>query len=301
MQSKSIWTFTYEPQSLKDMIVSPDKKPILQKIINELPTTLIAGKPGTGKGTFMNILIKSNDIDYIKINGSDDTGVDAMRDKVKSFATAFSPKIKIVYINESDRLSPNAQDMLNQLIEDVQHLTRFFFICNKPEKMTNPILSRCVYKIDLNNPPAKDIFLSVSKILKQEKVVVNDKSGIINIIKKQYPDIRQIIGTIQSNVIDGAINKVSYKSYKDVYESIWASMKDYDIEKTRKCLKSNYIDYSELFEHIYTIVMDDPDQVKNPGEFILLTGEYLYKDSIVSIKEINFMSYFFDIMKKGVI
>jgi DNA polymerase III delta prime subunit len=301
MQSKKLWTFEYEPQSLNEMIVAPDKKPILQKIINELPNTLIAGKPGTGKGTFMNILIKSKDVDVIKINGSDETGVDVMRDKVKSFATAYSPKIKIVYINEADRLSKSAMDMLLQLLEDVQHITRFFFVCNKPEKMSDPLLSRCVYKIDLNNPPAKEIFAHLTTILKKEKVVVKDKAGIINIIKKQYPDVRQIIGTIQSNVIDGAINKVSYKSYKDVFETVWAAMRDSDIEKVRKCLKSNYIDYSELFEHIYSVVMDDPDQTKNPGEFILLTGEYLYKDAIVSVREINFMAYFFDLMKKGVV
>ena len=115
---QTLWTFKHEPVELDDMILTDDKRKILQKVLDEIPNTLIAGKPGTGKGTFMNILLETTGVDCLKINGSDETGVDIMRDKVKSFATAYSLNKKIVYINEADRLSPQAQNSLNQLIED---------------------------------------------------------------------------------------------------------------------------------------------------------------------------------------
>lgn len=305
---QDLWVFTHEPQTLDQMVVSDEKRITLRKIIDELPTTLITGNPGTGKGTFMNILIRETGVDVLKINGSDETGVDVMRDKVKSFATAYSLNKKIVYINECDRLSPNAIDSILQLQEDVQHLTRFFFVCNNINRIVNtasttthPLISRCAYQLDLNDPPAKQIFLYIMKLLAKQKVTVTDRTLIVEVIKKLYPDIRQMIGTLQSNVTNGQLNKISFSLSSDVYQQIFNGMIAGDIEKVRKLLKSHHIEYDDLFEHIYKLVMDDPELVKLPAEFILSTGEHLYRNAIVGIKEINFISYVFDLMKKDII
>jgi len=295
-----LWTFEHEPTTLSQMILTDDKRKTLQKVLDELPNTLIAGKPGTGKGTFMNILLRETGVDCLKINGSDETGVDMVRDKIKSFATAYSLNKKIVYINEADRLSPNAQNSLNQIIEDVQHITRFFFICNNPSKMSDPLISRCAYQIDLNDPPAKSVYLHLLTILKKENVTVKDKSPIVNIIKKLYPDIRQMIGVLQSNVNNGCIDKISFTTMTDTYQKVFDLMLKNDIENVRRILKG-YVDYDELYEFCYKQVMDDPELVKLPAEFILITGEHLYRNVTVSIKEINFMSYMFNLMKSEVI
>jgi len=296
-----LWVFDHEPKSLDQMIVSDEKRKILSKIINDLPNTLIAGLPGTGKGTFMNILKNTNDIDWLKINGSDETGVDMVRDKIKSFAKSFSSKTKVVYINESDRLSNNAMSSLLQIQEDVQSITRFFFVCNNPSKIIDPILSRCSYKLNLNDPPAKEIYKHVMNILKKEKVRVKDKQFIVDVIKKLYPDIRQIIGTLQSNVNDGVIDNISYGVSTDIYKNVFEKFLNQDIEGVRKILKSNYIDYPELFNYAYKEIMDSGDNIKNPAELIIKTGEFLYKDYFVNIKEINFMTYMLICMKEGII
>jgi len=297
---KSLWTFKHEPITIDDMIVTDEKKKTLTKIMNELPNTLIAGKPGTGKGTFMNILLRKTGVDCLKINGSDETGIDVVRDKIKSFATAYSLNKKIVYINEGDRLSVNAQNSLNAIIEDVQHITRFFFVCNNPSRLTAPILSRCSYQIDLNDPPAKDLYAYMMNLLKKENVTVKNKASVINIIKKLYPDIRKIIGTLQSNVNNGVIDDVSFNTQSDVYQKVFDYMLKNDVENVRKILKG-YIDYTELYGFMYKQIMDDPDTVKLPAEFILETGKYLYRNEIVLIKEINFMAYVFSLMKGDVI
>lgn len=99
--SKEIWTFKYEPKNLKEMIVSEDVKKILESIIKDVPNILIYGKPGTGKGTFTNILLKETGYDYIKINASDENSIDDVRTKIKSFATSLGiTDKKIVYLNE---------------------------------------------------------------------------------------------------------------------------------------------------------------------------------------------------------
>jgi len=159
---QKLWVHKYEPKTLQEMVLSEEKRQTLQKVIDDLPNTLLLGKPGTGKGTFMNILLRQTGCEYIKINGSLSTGIDNIREQVFSFARAFSPnKMKIVYINEADRLSPNAMDALKDIIENVQSITRFFFLSNDPtlrNDVDGAIKSRCGYQIDLNDPPGKEIF-----------------------------------------------------------------------------------------------------------------------------------------------
>jgi len=135
----------------------------------------------------------------------------------------------------------------------------------------------------------------------KEKVKLESKVNLLELIKKCYPDIRKIIGTLQSNVVDGKIKNIVYSSSEDLFNSIFNYMKETDIDNLRKALKSNYIDYSDLYNHIYQKVMEDPDVVKNPGDVLIDTGEYLYRNGIVAIPEINFMAYTMNLIKKGVI
>lgn len=99
--SQEIWCFKYAPQSLDEMILADDKKEVLKKVIAECPNVLLAGKPGTGKGTFMDIFLKETGYDFLKLNASDENSIDVVRDTVKSFSTSlgFTDK-KIVYLNE---------------------------------------------------------------------------------------------------------------------------------------------------------------------------------------------------------
>lgn len=250
----------------------------------------------------MDILLNNTDCNYLKINASNENSIDDIREKVIRFATAFDPKnLKIVYFNECDRISLAGQNSLNQLIEDTWSITRYFFLCNDESKITEPIKSRCSYHLDLNDPPGTEIFRKCSYILKQEGIKIKDKSAIVDLIKKCYPDIRKTIGTLQSNVVNGEIENISFSTATDIYKDIFDKMKKSDVESIRKLLKSNYMDYSGLYEYLYCVVMDNPDEVKKPGEFIIDTGEYLYRNSSVAISEINFMSYIFNLMRKEVI
>ncbi|MGV9142262.1 MAG: hypothetical protein ACOC1X_04925, partial [Promethearchaeota archaeon] len=124
---------------------------------------------------------------------------------------------------------------------------------------------------------------------------------LINLVKVLYPDVRKTIGVLQSNVSNGEIRDISYSTNSDLYEKIWGKMKEGDVEDVRKQLKSNYIDYPDLYNYIYSKVMDDPDEVKSPGEFMIEVGEALYRDNIVAIKEINFMSFMFKLLKESII
>jgi len=302
MTNRELWTFKYEPKKLDNMIVTDEKREKLQDIINNLPNTLLAGKPGTGKGTFMNILLKECGCNCLKINASMENSIDDVREKVQKFATSFDPmNKKIVYLNEADRISPAGQDAMRQLMEDTEKITRFFFLANNENKITDAIKSRCSYHLDLNDPPGKDILVYCMKILKNEKVKLESKAAIVNLIKKCYPDIRKIIGTLQSNVRNGVVKDISFSSTHDLFEEVFELMKKGDPEGVRKKLKSTYVQYDDLYNFLYTKVMDNNDVVSKPGVFILHTGEYLYRNSLVAIEEVNFMAYLFQLLFEDVL
>jgi replication factor C small subunit len=295
--SQEIWCFKYAPQSLDEMILSDDKKEVLKKVIKECPNVLLAGKPGTGKGTFMDIFLKETGYDFLKLNMSDENSVDTVRDTIKTFATSlgFTNK-KIVYGNEFDAVSLQGQSAIRDLLESVQKNCRFFFLANYPQKIIDPIKSRC-QTITLNEPPKDQLLKFCFKILKAENIEVKNKSGVVEIIKAHYPDIRQIVNTLQLNCVNGVFDTVKISTTSDVFENIFTYMKEADIENIRKTLRSEGVDYPALFNYLY----EKAPEVKSPGDFVIALGEYLYRDAFVAIKEINFMAFYFEMMKKGVL
>jgi DNA polymerase III delta prime subunit len=223
----------------------------------------------------------------MKINCSDQTSIDNIRDNVKSFATALgTSKLKIVVMNEADYLSVNAQAMLRDLIESVQNITRFIFMCNYGNRLIPELPSRCQV-IELGNPPAKDIFEFCLKILEKEKVVIKNKRAIVETIKKLYPDIRSIINTLQYNTVNKVIDTVLIEKSNEVYKDILDRMKSGDLDNIRKDLRTYSINYPELYMYLF----DNANDFKSPGDMIIAIGEALYRDAIVAIKEINFVSF----------
>lgn len=295
--SQEIWCFKYAPKTLDEMILSDDMKETLKKVISECPNVLLAGKPGTGKGTFIDIFLKETGYDFMKLNASDENSIDVVRDKIKSFATALGiTDKKIVYLNEADYLSIQAQSGLRDMQESVQKSCRFFFLANYPQKIIDPIKSRC-QTITLNDPPKDQLLKHCFKILKAENIEVKNKSGVVEIIKAHYPDIRQIINTLQLNCKNGIFDTVKISTSSDVFESIFKNMKEQEVDEIRRILRSEGVDYTELYNFLY----EKAPETKSPGDFVISIGEYMYRDSFVGIKEINFMAFFFEMMKKGVL
>ena len=296
---KEIWTFKHEPNRFEDFIINGDIKHKLKKALDDIPNLLLYGTPGVGKGTFTKILLEHTKADYIWINVSDETGIDTMRNKVRSFATSLGvTPIKIVVLNEADSLTSGnqgAQKMLRQLMEDVHKVTRFILMANYNNLIIPEIKSRCeVIKID--NPPAKDIFKFASKILIKEKVKY-DKKVLLSIVKKCYPDIRKTIWSLQENSVSGKLVGDRVSSSEDLWKKILDGIIKKDIESVRKVLKSNYIDYPDLYTYLY----ENVGEFKSPGDAILSIGDHLRYNSSHTIKEINFVHMVVGMIKGGVV
>jgi DNA polymerase III delta prime subunit len=297
MEKTDIWCFKHEPQTLDDMVLDPTIKNKLAKTFNEMPNLCFIGPAGVGKGTFTHIFLKKTGVDNIWINCSDETSIDNIRTKVKSFATALGiTPIKYVVLNEIDYLSIPAQAMLRDLTEQVQSITRFIAMANYGHKIIPELLSRCQV-IELNAPPVTDIGKFVMGILKKENVKIGSLSAVSDTIKKLYPDIRRIINTLQLNTIGGKLSSVTIDSATGIYEKILVFALDGDLDAIRKTVRSNTVNYTDLYSYMY----ENIDRFKNPGDAILTISEYLYRDAIISIREINLMSCILKLMKSGCI
>lgn len=285
--SRKMWSFEYEPSTIDSMVLNEDIRPTLKKAIKDVPNILLYGTPGVGKGTFTNILLKETGYDNLWINASDHTGIDVIREKIRPFATAYAmSEMKLVILNEADSLTSGpqgAQKMLRQLMEDTHKICRFIFLCNYENYIIPEIKSRCsVIKID--NPPKGEIGKLALSILKKERIKF-EKKTFMEIISKCYPDIRKTIMVFQENSIDGQLTGSRVYASEVLFEQILKDILAGDLEKVRTELKSNFIQYEDLYSYLY----ENAGEFKQPGAVILGVGEHLYRDQQVAIKEINFM------------
>lgn len=296
---QNLWVYKYQPKTFNDIILNEDIKLKLEKAYTEIPNILLYGTPGIGKGCFANLLKEKENVDYMWINASDESGIDVFRNKIRPFATAMCMKeMKIVILNECDSLTSGpqgAQKLLRQLMEDTYRICRFILLCNYENYIIPEIKSRCQV-IKLDNPPKKEIGKLCLRILRNEKIKFEPKD-IVEIVSKCYPDVRKTINVLQENVVNGKLTGSRVFASEVLFEHILDRILHNDIEQVREELKSNYIPYDDLYAFLY----DNAGKFKQPGKAILLIGKYLYQDSTVAIKEINFMTMVVDMIYQKVI
>ena len=153
----------------------------------DFPNLLLHGGPGTGKTTAAKLIISNIDCDYLYLNCSDENGIDAIRDKVRQFAsTATFKKVKVVILDEADFLTLNAQAALRNVIETFSLNTRFIFTCNFVERIISPLQSRLA-SYALISPTPRQIYDRMVSILQEENVEFIDKE-LAHIVKTFYPE-----------------------------------------------------------------------------------------------------------------
>tara|TARA_B100000575_G_C23105606_1_gene638138 strand:+ start:188 stop:1096 length:909 start_codon:yes stop_codon:yes gene_type:complete len=292
MSENSLWVEKYRPSTLETYIGNEHLKSKVKIYLEneDVPHLLLYGKAGTGKTTLAKIVVKNIDCDYLYINASDENSVDAVRFKIKSFASTVGFKeTKVIILDEADYLTPNAQAALRNVMETFSKHCRFILTCNYVERIIDPIQSRCQsYKIV--PPSKKEVALHLKQILKAEFVEA-ELDDIALLVNAGYPDIRRVINSAQRQVVDGKLkidtSSIIQNNYKlKLLEMLTNGSK---LTEIRQLIADNSVnDYSELFRLLY-------DEVDNYGkgkqaECIMNIAEAQYQDVNVVDKEINFMS-----------
>ena len=228
------------------------------------------------------------------INASDENSVDAVRDKIRGFAATIGfRKWKVIILDESDYLTPNAQAALRNLMETFSRHCRFILTCNYVEKVISPIRSR-TQEFQIVPPSKKEVAIQISQILGKEAVVFQPKD-LVPIIDSSYPDIRKIINTCQLNSSKGEL-KVDTSSVidSDIKSKIVEILKGNDAKPNKwKTIRqavadSRLQDFTELYTFLYEKVSDYGGS--NTSNVILILSESQHKDALVVDKEITFMS-----------
>lgn len=299
LKEHTLFTERFRPTDPKDYIGNEVFKTSLKSWIEkqDIPHVLLYGPSGTGKTTAAKLIVANLNCDHIYVNCSDENGIETIREKVKSFASAATFRaLKVVIMDESDFLTINAQAALRNVIETFSKTTRFIFTCNYIERVIDPIQSRTsVFEII---PPSKgEVAKRCVGILQEESIEFN-KEDLVEIINKTYPDIRKTLNLLQSCVKENklVLNKdiVNQKQYTDQLIDLIKSNNSKAFNQIRQLVAdSNIRDYNELYRALFEKI----DSFHNPVLGTIIIAESQYQSVMAPDKEITFMSCVANLLK----
>lgn len=204
--ASEIWTEKYRPARFTEMVGQDNvvkRVESLTKSMN-IPHLLFAGPAGTGKSTLALITVKElfkNDWreNYLELNASDERGINVVREKVKNFARTKSlgeVPFKVIFLDEADALTPEAQQALRRTMENYASTCRFILSCNYSTKIIDPIQSRCAtFRFKLLEK--KDIEKRVNLIVEKENLTITPDALDI-LYEGSEGDCRRCINLVQA-------------------------------------------------------------------------------------------------------
>jgi len=183
--TSEIWTEKYRPKNFTEIVGQEDVIKRVKGLTNSLniPHLLFAGPAGTGKSTLALVVVKELFKDnwkenYLELNASDERGINVVREKVKNFARTKSLgniSFKIIFLDEADALTPEAQQALRRTMENYSSTCRFILSCNYSSKIIDPIQSRCaIFRFKLLEK--KDIERYLRRIAEKENLIINPEA-----------------------------------------------------------------------------------------------------------------------------
>jgi DNA polymerase III delta prime subunit len=284
----------YRPDTLEGYICKEDTKQKFDEFIKQqdIPHLLFAGKPGAGKTTIAKILVKNIDCDYLYINATDERSIDVMRDKVGAFAAAGSFKpLKIVILDEATHILQAGQVILLNMMETYSLTTRFILTGNYPERLIDPLRSRC-QEFDLAPPSKKVIAQHISVILDKEDIEY-EIPDLVAIVNKYFPDFRKIINNCQKYTIDGALRLDTMSNTDDNYkDALLAELKKPSVKSFNNIRQIIANTDLEDFDDVYKFLYEKLNEYSNGNEGIVICylEEYMYHATFRLDKEINIMA-----------
>lgn len=300
-----LWVEKYRPNTVDECILPERLKLPFQEYVrsNSIPNLLLAGGAGVGKTTIAKAMCNQIGCDYIVINGSDESGIDTFRTKIKQYASSMSLSggRKVIIIDEADYLNPNStQPALRNAMEEFSRNCSFIFTCNFKQRIIEPLHSRCsVVEFTLKNAEKQSMaaafFDRVQGILKSENVDF-DKRVLAEFIKKFFPDFRRIINELQRYSQFGKIDTGILAHLGDVeIGQLVQYMKEKDFSSLRKWVASHEIEpqvfYRKIYDNLYEILKKE-----SIPQAVLLLADYQYKQAFVADHEINTMACLTELM-----
>ena len=301
-----LWVEKYRPQTINDCILTKELKETFKQFISsgELPNFLFAGGPGIGKTTVAKALCNEVGAEYLLINGSEESGIDTLRTKIKSFASTISltDSKKVVILDEADYLNPNStQPALRAFIEEFSNNCRFIFTCNYKNRIIEPLHSRCaVVDFKIENKDKQEIaaafFKRLTHILDTENIQYDPKP-IVELITKHLPDWRRVINELQRYSVTGKIDTgILLNLTEESFKQLIKNLKDKNFTEVRKWVaKNGDSDSINIFRQLYDTASTNLEAGSIP-QLVLILSDYQYKAAFVADHELNMMAALTEIM-----
>jgi replication factor C small subunit len=307
----TIWTEKYRPVTFKDVkgqkeIVNRVKAFVEQK---NMPHVLFAGPAGTGKTTLSLVIVKQLYKDewkenFLELNASDERGIDVIRVKVKEFARTKAigdVPFKIIYLDECDALTKEAQQALRRTMENYTNTCRFILSCNYSSKIIEPIQSRCaVFRF---KPLAEEEIVEIiDMIASREKLTIDEKAKK-TLIEVSEGDCRKLENILQSTAAthtkiteDSVFEIAGFARPKEVKEILEIVAKK-DFSKAKAKLLDTMLNYGlsgldiikQLQKEAWSLKIDNDKKLQmiiacGEAEFRMVEGsdEYLQLEALLA-------------------
>lgn len=297
----ALWVEKYRPSSISEYIFQDKTHEVsFSNMISKksIPHLLLTGNAGTGKTTMSKLLVSELELDctdVLLINASDENSVDTIRDKIKSFISTFAMgSFKVVQLEESDYLSPSAQGILRQLMEEYADSARFILTANYEHKLIPAIKSRCQH-FRFKGFDVNDVAERIVTILASEKIKF-DLDLIDKYVTSGFPDVRKIINMLQQNSTSGVLTKPTTQHDSDYHFKLIELMEHDDWYNIRKLLCSNVP--TEEWDDVYRFMYSNLDKVpkfENKDKWeagIVIIADHVYKHALCADPEINAAAMF---------
>ncbi|NYZ79733.1 replication factor C small subunit [Candidatus Micrarchaeota archaeon] len=290
------WTEKYRPKRLKDVV---GHRPIVKRLeayaeMKNMPNMLFAGMPGIGK-TVCSVAM-ANEIfgdtfsqNFLELNASDERGIDIIRGKIKDFAATLpygGADFKIIFLDEADALTRDAQNALRRTMENYARTCRFVLSCNYSSKIIEPIQSRCAL-FRFKPLPEDEITKRLEHIAKEEKLHV-DAGAYVALVYASEGDMRKAINYLQTSsalkekITEDSVYKVAARAKpREIKQLLELGLKG-EFAEARKMLDALLFEYGmsgeEVILQVYKEVLtsDALDDLKKI-ELIDRIGEYNFR------------------------
>jgi replication factor C small subunit len=307
----ALWTEKYRPEKFSEVKGQKDIVKRIKAFVENknMPHVLFAGPAGIGKTTLSLVIVKQLYGDswrenFLELNASDERGIDVVRVKVKEFARTKAignVPFKIIYLDECDALTREAQQALRRTMENYTQTTRFILSCNYSSKIIEPIQSRCaVFRF---KPLDKsELYEIIENISEREKLKMDEKAkeALVTVSEgdcRKLENIMQACAVLSTKLTEEIVFEVaSYARPKEVLEVLELCIKQ-DFPKAKARLLDMMLNYGQsgidiikqVQKEIWLLKIDAHkklEMVKECGEveFRMVEGsdEYIQLESLLA-------------------
>ena len=301
-----LWVEKYRPKNIESCVLPQSLKNTFSEFVKDkhIPNLILSGTAGVGKTTIAKAMLDEIGATSMMINGSEESGIDVLRTKIKNFASTVSLEggRKYIILDEADYLNPQStQPALRGFMEEFHKNCGFILTCNFKNRLIDPLHSRCSvvdFIIPKSEKPklASDFFSRVQNILKEENVKFDSKV-VAELINKHFPDWRRTLNELQRYSASGQIDAGILVNLSEVnINELMVSLKNKEFTNVRKWIVQNLDnDPIRIYRRIYDTLYSSLDSSTIPHAVVIL-ADYSYKSAFVADQEINLLACLSEIM-----